>query len=134
MIEKCPKCENATEEKLMGDSNTKIDKCEKCHGLWFEFGELAMIHGEDEDAIEFWQRVEKGKVTDIACPSCPELKLIEMSYLNQPLFGRHDIHIDFCISCHGMWLDDGELPKVIKLAEAKKFKGNFVEVRRILES
>jgi MFS transporter, PAT family, beta-lactamase induction signal transducer AmpG len=35
------------------------------------------------------------------CPAC-ENELVEKSY-------RGDIHVDECVSCHGVWFDKGEL-------------------------
>ncbi len=38
------------------------------------------------------------------CPSC-QVPLITMM--------RHDVEIDFCPECRGVWLDRGELDKII---------------------
>jgi uncharacterized protein len=41
------------------------------------------------------------------CPNCGELLLITE---------RHKVEIDYCPSCRGVWLDKGELDKVIEYA------------------
>jgi len=44
---------------------------------------------------------KKQKVKVMKCPGC-ENHLIEKSY-------RGNIHVDECLSCHGVWFDKGEL-------------------------
>jgi Zn-finger nucleic acid-binding protein len=39
------------------------------------------------------------------CPSCGEVKLL--------MTERQDIEIDYCPQCRGVWLDRGELDKII---------------------
>ena len=36
---------------------------------------------------------------------------------------RFSVEIDYCHSCRGVWLDRGELDKIIEVAEAQKGKG-----------
>ncbi|PTB89061.1 hypothetical protein C9928_04800 [Pseudidiomarina aestuarii] len=40
------------------------------------------------------------------CPVCPEEKLM--------MTDRQGIEIDYCPSCRGVWLDRGELDKIIE--------------------
>ncbi|HEY7573007.1 MAG TPA: zf-TFIIB domain-containing protein, partial [Nitrososphaeraceae archaeon] len=40
------------------------------------------------------------------CPNCSDQMQITQ---------RYDIEIDFCSSCKGMWLDRGEIDKIIKI-------------------
>lgn len=45
------------------------------------------------------------------CPSCAvELRMSE----------RHGIEIDYCPQCRGVWLDRGELDKIIERATAEQ--------------
>ncbi len=44
--------------------------------------------------------------TMMKCPRCPEATLVAAD--------RQDIEIDLCPSCRGVWLDRGELDKVIE--------------------
>ena len=128
----CPKCQGQMVEKLMGDQQVKVDRCKQCKSIWFDDGELAMLHGYESSAAEFWQRIEQGLVLDYRCPKCPELKLVELPFLDEPLLKEHDVHVDFCIKCHGVWLDAGEIPKVLKLAKANIFKDDFYEMLKIM--
>lgn len=40
------------------------------------------------------------------CPSCPETALV--------MSDRQGVEIDYCPSCRGVWLDRGELDKIIE--------------------
>ena len=42
------------------------------------------------------------------CPSCPETALLMMD--------RQGVEIDYCPQCRGVWLDRGELDKLIERA------------------
>ncbi len=43
---KCPKCDGTLHATDF--ENIKIDVCDKCHGAWFDAGELAQISHKDE--------------------------------------------------------------------------------------
>lgn len=42
------------------------------------------------------------------CPVCPDVTLVMMD--------RQGVEIDYCPQCRGVWLDRGELDKLIELA------------------
>ena len=42
------------------------------------------------------------------CPVCPDTTLVMMD--------RQGVEIDYCPACRGVWLDRGELDKLIELA------------------
>ncbi len=42
------------------------------------------------------------------CPVCPDVTLVMMN--------RQGVEIDYCPNCRGVWLDRGELDKLIELA------------------
>lgn len=44
------------------------------------------------------------------CPTCPEVKLV--------ISDRQGIEIDYCPDCRGVWLDRGELDKLIEKSTA----------------
>jgi Zn-finger nucleic acid-binding protein len=44
------------------------------------------------------------------CPTCPEILLV--------MADRQGVEIDYCPQCRGVWLDRGELDKLIELAGA----------------
>ena len=43
------------------------------------------------------------------CPVCPESQLVMTT--------RQDIEIDYCPKCRGVWLDRGELDKIIERSQ-----------------
>jgi len=46
------------------------------------------------------------------CPVCPETNLI--------MSDRQGVEIDYCPSCRGVWLDRGELDKIIDRSAARE--------------
>jgi len=48
----------------------------------------------------------------LLCPICPgvELKMTE----------RQGVEVDYCPKCRGVWLDRGELDKIIELSTAER--------------
>lgn len=46
------------------------------------------------------------------CPNCPEATLV--------MTDRQGIEIDYCPNCRGVWLDRGELDKLIERSAAPK--------------
>ena len=45
------------------------------------------------------------------CPTCPDTKLV--------MTDRQGIEIDYCPDCRGVWLDRGELDKLIERSNAQ---------------
>ena len=50
------------------------------------------------------------------CPCCPDATLSMMD--------RQGVEIDFCPQCRGIWLDRGELDKLLALAASAPFAGS----------
>lgn len=45
------------------------------------------------------------------CPSCPDVSLV--------MSDRQGVEIDYCPQCRGVWLDRGELDKLIERSTAQ---------------
>lgn len=45
------------------------------------------------------------------CPTCPEVSLV--------MADRQGVEIDYCPQCRGVWLDRGELDKLLDRASAR---------------
>jgi len=56
----------------------------------------------------------------VKCPTCKEISLV--------MTDRQGIEIDYCPECRGVWLDRGELDKLIERAERPR--GDAAERRR----
>ncbi|MFP4028426.1 MAG: zf-TFIIB domain-containing protein [Candidatus Brocadiia bacterium] len=100
---RCPKCKNIELEELeLSQSNVMIDRCPTCWGLWFDGGELEQALKMPETAIS---EPQEGEETALDCPRC-----------GGQLFSLHfphtDITVEVCENCRGMWLDDGEFPRI----------------------
>jgi len=68
---------------------------------------LLLIHQYKNYDIIIMQQIER-KVIDMDCPVCRvELKMSE----------RQGIEIDYCPQCRGVWLDRGELDKIIERSD-----------------
>jgi Zn-finger nucleic acid-binding protein len=52
------------------------------------------------------------------CPSCKENKALIITE-------RIGIEIDYCTECRGVWLDRGELNKIIKRAQSDLLQENI---------
>lgn len=50
------------------------------------------------------------------CPHCPDTKLV--------LSERQNVEIDYCPQCRGIWLDRGELDKLLDKAAAQQGPDN----------
>lgn len=101
---KCPKC--AVEMLKLTQLGIEIDVCPLCNGTWLDRDELRLItRSRGEDAVV--ARVINKKPTQFNCPRCG-------GTLREGVHERHlDFLIDECDDCQGMWLDRGELPRLL---------------------
>lgn len=99
------------------ETGLEIDSCPECYGLWFDGHELsrflaggtlrrkfeAVAEVQPLDSIGFTLSTKQRK-----CPRC-----------RQPLEERMfaDVTLDVCGQCEGIWLDDGELQRILRKYE-----------------
>jgi uncharacterized protein len=59
------------------------------------------------------------------CPTCPDSTLV--------MSARDGVEIDYCPSCRGVWLDRGELDKIIErsMQEQAKLQGSPAAVTQV---
>ncbi len=106
----CPKCRQDTLAEFGQVEGVLIDFCSSCGGIWFDAGELAFYVETDEDVPDLPTAIAAGQPTEHICPRCHHT-LVETRYLpDDPLL------IDVCPSCHGIFLDKGEVPRVERLS------------------
>lgn len=124
-MKKCPKCGIELKEKIIGPVN--VDECESCKGIWFEKGELHEAEEVVDENLnwldfEIWKHPEnfKAKETDLKCPVC-DINTVIIEY------GHTGVEINYCQSCHGIWLDKGEFPKIIESFEDEIADKTFSE-------
>jgi len=79
-------------------SNTEVDVCRACNGLWLDYGEL-------ERLIE--KRAPEEIFAGETTRRCPECKLsLTTAFLPGPT------PVEICSACRGLFLDDGELEQL----------------------
>lgn len=110
----CPDCHVALNTETIHE--THIDVCPQCAGVWFDDGELTALQqrglaGQVDDlftpSVQRWS--SGGRLR--TCPVCPEVVLDEYSYMYST-----PVRIDACPACHGLWVQDGELKQMERLA------------------
>jgi Zn-finger nucleic acid-binding protein len=92
----------------------ELDYCVKCHGAWFDHGELELLlksaslecsklHFDTIDQPEAETAERKRK-----CPICN--RKLRKSFVGP----RGDILIDVCQKGHGLWFDGGEIRELVR--------------------
>ncbi|MFA6897544.1 MAG: zf-TFIIB domain-containing protein [Patescibacteria group bacterium] len=114
---KCPQCGKSLDEVSV--NHCRVDRCEKCGGIWFDKDELNAVKDERDENLawldfDLWSNEDKLKSggTFLSCPR-------DGSPLYRIQYGSSQVEADVCLECHGVWLDKGELDKVIKDLEQK---------------
>lgn len=111
----CPK--DHAPMKTVPIGTVMVDECPNCGGVWFENRELR--HAEDEVDrdlgwldLEIWKHADRFALgtSTLACPDT-QTPLVQLRYGDTP------VTIDYCPSCHGVWLDKGEFARVIDALE-----------------
>lgn len=111
----CPACKkiNLKPHNDPG-SGLEIDVCPKCWGIWFDADELSAFFKSGhlkrrfflEDDAQPEQAV--GFTISTRARGCPRCR----KAMSEKLFA--DVSVDICQQCRGIWLDDGELQRIVK--------------------
>ncbi|HWN66096.1 MAG TPA: zf-TFIIB domain-containing protein [Haliangium sp.] len=111
---RCPRCQSDLRKQAVGPN--QVERCASCHGVWISAAEFNELIGDLDrrEAVrvrELPHRQAEDPGGYLACPRCDEI----MARRN---FGRTSgILVDTCKK-HGIWLDRGELRRVVEhLAE-----------------
>lgn len=122
----CPRCRESLEAVLVQRSGgtVEIDQCPKCRGLFFDPGEIESVLDDasaraytiDHQQLRLLVEEETPthdfeQVAYVPCPDCEKL-------MNRQSFGqRSGVVVDRCRE-HGVWLDGGELRRLVRWAQA----------------
>lgn len=108
---KCPKCNSELEHKA--GSSIEVDECPKCGGVWLDEGALrkAKDHADPDTNwmdFELWKHQDlfKAAPKGVLCPQC-NANLVQIEYEHTGVI------VDYCVKCHGVWLDAGEFEKIV---------------------
>ena len=108
----CPRDHSMMKEVRL--ESAFLDVCEKCGGQFFDTGEMFAAVGIKADP-SYWDRPETGgsvKDGGADCPRCHHPMLIQ----DVKYEGDH-VEIDRCGKCGGIWLDKGEIEKIMAIGE-----------------
>ena len=86
-----------------------LNHCRACGGTWFDVKELARVTS-DKELERRAARVPIVRVpSGSACPACG----------GECLEGHVDeVEVDTCVTCHGVWLDRGELEAAKRVSKS----------------
>lgn len=104
---KCPKCEIDllhTHQESLGLLGA--EQCTRCGGFWVTDAEQHGLEPDSWGSIEKMGLIANEALSDIICPDCAA-QCTGVSLADLP-----EVSIDRCPSCHGLWLDRGELEAV----------------------
>lgn len=100
----CPKCYGDMDTVLQGE--TLIDRCQNCHGLYFEQLTQSLLSGLLESQAVDTGSDDMGSAYDemvyVECPKCD--KIMDQRLLEEPV----RIRFEFCPTCNATFLDAGE--------------------------
>jgi len=117
----CPTCKKNLDTYTA--YGIKFDACPVCKGLWLTLQEL---HGlKDKAEKGSWETlrwlndevdaIEKANAmpSTRACPKCKSVELVSTN------FGNSKILVDWCPTCHGLWLDQGEFQDIVDFLKSE---------------
>ncbi len=102
---RCPKCRADMEQ--IDYEGTEIDRCTICSGIWFDVGEIDILKDKKAATAIDTGDVETGKrsntIDSYQCPRCSGamVRVVDPKQTH--------IWYETCSSCHGSYLDAGEL-------------------------
>jgi len=126
----CPACTKELSRNVDDLTRLEIDTCFYCHGIWFDYNELRNFFSAPKlfNKFRLPQHNFKLKIKEEPkqrlCPRCPNsvaLKEIKVG----------DVIVDECEHCKGIWLDSGEIGRLIELHQKGKLKGKCETVKQI---
>ncbi len=121
----CPRCRKTLTAVLLqvDAEQVEIDRCSTCHGLFFDPSELDSVldgietragivdHRQLLTLIEEETPAGDFEVTYVPCPDCGDL-------MHRRKFGQQSGVITDSCRNHGLWLDGGELRRLIRWTQA----------------
>ena len=110
----CPRCNTAMEARE--DDSIRSSVCPQCNGTWIGGAALARLFERDQDAPHIEEALEAILGVDYRssqrhCPQC------RSRYLKAVLVD--DVELDHCVTCKGLYFDQGELEQVFPGAFGK---------------
>lgn len=126
----CPACTKELTPYRDDLTTLEIDSCFYCHGLWFDYNELRRFFSAPKlyNKFRLPQYNFKVKIKDEPeqriCPRCDGNQVLSQADLS-------GVVVDECPQCKGIWLDSGEITRLIDMYESGKLKGKSETVKQI---
>ncbi len=133
----CPVCGKEMKKIYSKEQNFNVDICiDGCGGMFFDNRELKKLDEQSEN-IDFILKEIEGKQYPQYQPkekiNCPCCNAVMVKNFTNP---SHDIEIDECYCCGGIFLNSGELMKIrneCKSEEEKSKDFNSLFLRKFSE-
>jgi len=109
----CPACGNTLERRTV--QGVELDVCSRgCAGIWFDNFELTKFDEPFEPADNLLDlEPVQGVTIDPARRKCP--KCDDVTMMRHFFSVKHEVEVDECAGCGGIWLDHGELRAIRNL-------------------
>ncbi|MGE0488748.1 MAG: zf-TFIIB domain-containing protein [Vulcanimicrobiota bacterium] len=117
---RCPRCREALLKlEIQFGVPFELERCKRCLGVFFEVSELERLlrliasdRSIDQGRLQrlMAEHKEAWPVSYLPCPACAEP-------MTRTCFGQSPVIIDRC-KAHGVWLDGGELGRLLVWARA----------------
>jgi Zn-finger nucleic acid-binding protein len=114
----CLRCGNEMDIQIKGDAGEviELDVCPECSGTWLDARELAKIDDNffvNVEEIDYENVQPTTMDAELTCPRCWDTPVLRKV--------RPTVHpvvvLDTCPTCHGFWLDRGEMDKIRQLSD-----------------
>jgi Zn-finger nucleic acid-binding protein len=106
----CPKC--GGELQAVRVASVDVDRCPGCGGLWCDDQELPALLDAPREALAALRGGARGSF-DQQPAVCPR----DGARLTRMFSSRtHAVTVDACPDCRGIWLDGGELERLVAVA------------------
>lgn len=113
----CPRCAAELRE-IDSAERVTLDFCAGCKGLFFDPGEVAYYFELARDVPGLEQSRATARATDMNCPKCAA-PFEELCYS-----ALDSLVVDRCTGCGGVWLDQGEVPRLEALSAKLESPGS----------
>jgi Zn-finger nucleic acid-binding protein len=105
----CPKCDSTLSPTSV--RGTDVDRCSGCQGIWFDEKELEAILQHKRSELRALRGGRPQEEMNRQRGGCPR----DGNELTRICSARNpEVVVDACPKCHGIWLDGGELEKLLR--------------------
>ena len=125
----CPACRADLSPYRCEVSSLEIDCCFACRGLWFDRNELRRFFSSPKlykqfrlPEQDFRVKIKEPPPARL-CPRCPTVGLTAVTV--------SDVVVDECQECKGIFLDSGEVCRLIDMHELGQLKGKSETAKQI---